>query len=459
MRRRTLLGAIGVAGFVGAGANAAASAGKPDIVVIVADDMRDSDWRALPQTRQWIEHDGTLFPNFVLPTPICSPSRTSLFTGMYAHNHGVRDNDGAAGGWQAFQRKRLDGQTITVALHDAGYRTALIGKYLNGLPEQGHVPAGWDVFGAASELTYYHFHLNENGRKLGFKSKENYSTDVLAAQAVDFIDGAPTTAPLALFFTPKAPHGPATPAPYAKGQYAGATADHDPSYDEDDISDKPRAVRRHHRLGRGKAKRLDRLEAKRLETLTSVDQAVAAIRDALDRRGTLANAYVFVLSDNGYQMGQHRLVAKGWQYAGSTLVTMGAVGPGFRNGATDRRLVANVDIPATMADVARVDLPRGDGRSLLATDERASMLIEAFQGPAFIGLRTPRYLYVEDAKKERELYDHQQDPFELNNLLADWEGHTPTQAALDLGETFAARLHQLEDCAGDRCRSLDTEPL
>jgi N-acetylglucosamine-6-sulfatase len=458
MRRREFVAALGLAGFGRLRSGDAAASGQPDIVVIVTDDMRDSDWQALPETRRWIGQNGAMFPNFVLPTPICSPSRASLFTGQYAHNHGVQVNDGT-GGWQAFQHKQLDQQSIAVALHDAGYRTALIGKYLNGLPDHDHVPPGWDTFVAASELTYYHFHLNENGRTLGFKSKENYSTDVLDAQAVGFIDAAPRTAPLALFYTPKAPHGPATPAPYAKGQFAGATADHDPSFDEDDITDKPKAVRRHRRLGHGKANRLDRLEVKRLETLTSVDRAITAIRAALDRRGTLANAYVFVLSDNGYQMGQHRLVTKGWQYAGSTVVGMGAVGPGFRPGTTDKRLVANIDIPATLADVARVDLPHADGRSLLASAERTSMLIEAFQGPAFVGLRTARYLYVEDSRNERELYDYQQDPYELNNLLADWDGHTPTQASLDLGETFAGRLHQLQDCAGDRCRSLDTEPI
>src|SRR5689334_16703655 len=99
MRRRDLIAsALGAIGRGWQPRAAAAAPNRPDLLVIVTDDIRDSDWQALPETRKWIAQEGTFFPNFMLPTPLCAPSRASIFTGMYAHNHRVLDNEGRSGG-------------------------------------------------------------------------------------------------------------------------------------------------------------------------------------------------------------------------------------------------------------------------------------------------------------------------------------------------------------------------
>ena len=105
-------------------------------MVVVTDDMRSSDWQALPRTRELLGTRGVTFPNFFATTPVCAPSRASILTGLYAHAHGVwlgDDKDAKAGITSAsmFEKFGLPERTIAGALHDAGYHTALVEKYLN----------------------------------------------------------------------------------------------------------------------------------------------------------------------------------------------------------------------------------------------------------------------------------------------------------------------------------------
>jgi arylsulfatase A-like enzyme len=109
-------------------------------------DARDGDQVALPQTMKRLAEQGTTFPNFFLTTPLCCPSRASIFTGLYPHNHGVYDNrEGTNGGWAGFVMRGNRDRTTGAILQEAGYRTAAIGIYLNGDQLGNEVEPGWDI--------------------------------------------------------------------------------------------------------------------------------------------------------------------------------------------------------------------------------------------------------------------------------------------------------------------------
>jgi N-acetylglucosamine-6-sulfatase len=422
---------------------------RPSFLVVVTDDMRDSDWKALPKTWEAISSRGAVFPNCFLTTPVCSPSRTSILTGQYAHNHRVTQNTGKSGGFSQFKQRNLSEQTIVSRLRAIGYRTALFGKFMNGTDEKGGIPGGWDQWMATTERDYYKPVMNDNGKRREFKKNSEYATDILRVRAASFIRSTPAETPFFLCFTPKAPHGPSTPARRDRGRFGGARVERSPDVMEADISDKPRYVRQLRSKGLSK---LDGLKRKRLGSLVAVDDAVSELIAMLDERGTLDNTYVFVMSDNGYAMGSHRLTTKGAPYRPITQVTMLASGPGIASGAIDNRIVANIDLAPTIAEAAGVDFSTGDGVSLLSSDRSDGVLLEAFgRSRAYKALRTRQYLYVENTSGERELYDYDRDPYELDNLLANWEGHTPSAEAEAIALDLKPRLNALRNCAGATC--------
>ena len=427
------------------------AARPPDIVVVVTDDMRASDWQALPKTRRLLA-DGTAFPNFFLTTPTCCPSRTSILTGQYAHNHGVLTNEdkGApTGGLTAFRRQGLADDTIAYALRRAGYRTGIVGKFLNGYAADDPPIEGWDRWVVPAEKGYTDFDLNVDGET---RRVRGYSTDILGGEAIRFIEETPDRQPLFLYFAPKPPHGPATPAARHRDAFKGATIERDAAFDEASLDDKPAYVRRKSPLGDQEERRLDQLERDRLASLLAVDEAVAAIGKTLEAEGRLENTYVFVLSDNGFLLGDHRMEGKGSPYDGSVRVPMLARGPGFDRG-TDDRLVANIDIAPTIADVTGVSLAAADGASLLGRNAREAILLERFKDgakPTYKAIRTERRLYVEYATGEKELYDHREDPDETNNLLA--EANEDEGGRNEEVGALSRLLADLAGCRREGCR-------
>ena len=412
---------------------------RPNFVVVLTDDMRESDWRALPRTQELINDQGTVFPNFFLTTAVCSPSRASILTGLYAHNHGVTRNSGKNGGADQYKQRNLAERSLPNALKQVGYRTGLFGKFMNGMSEKGGIPGPWDRWMASAELSYYRPLMNDNGKPRDFQKSRQYSTDIIAGRAVEFIRDTGDETPLFLLFAPKAPHGPSIPARRHRGTFGGAQRERSPDVNEADVSDKPAVVRGGKDVGLGT---LDNLERKRLESLLSVDEAVERIVGALDEEGRLDNTYIFVLSDNGYMMGSHRLMQKGLAYRESTQVRMAVRGPAFPSGI-DERVAANIDIAPTIVDLAGAALPDPDGLSLTGAFARDAVLLEGFGGKdGYQAVRTDRHLYVEYAKGGRELYDYEVDPYELDNLLpADEAAAAP----------FVARLEALRGCVGAEC--------
>ena len=424
-----------VAGLVWAGM---AQAQHPNIVVIMLDDMAQHMLNRMPLTRNVLGSPGIAFNQAIDEFALCCPSRVTFLLGKYAHNHHVELNSAPSGGFQKF--RPLQGQTIAVRLQGVGYRTAMIGKYVNQYPapnDQLHVPPGWDNWVAllrnVSEVTT-NSQINRNGVR---GRLSGYQTDALAAEARNFI--TETVADNESFFvwlSFSAPHMPANPASRHANLFASERAPRTPAFNEQNISDKPDFLQ-FPSLTSAQIAEADDAYRRQIRSLQAVDEAVSSVVDHLQSEGELTNTYVFFLSDNGFHNGEHRmpiLIGGGKQFAYEVdlKIPFLARGPGVPAGQINNgHIVGNVDLPVTIMEIAglRSAASAMDGRSLLPLmrGETPSMWRQSFpivkyvdprqrEFPPYRGVRTARYTWVEWANGERELYDHVQDPHNLNNL-------------------------------------------
>jgi N-acetylglucosamine-6-sulfatase len=442
---------------------------RPNVIVITTDDQ-DKSLEGMTNVLGLLSAQGTTFTNSYAEFPLCCPSRATFLTGQYAHNHGVLTSDSP----EAYNS--LQGvETLPVWLRKAGYRTAMVGKYLNGygvndslaepVGDKKEIPPGWSDWYAltgGSDQRRYRYKLNENGDVKSYGTGPgNYVTDVLGARAVDFVKRrAPNPKPFFLWFTPTAPHGEnglplgasrdPTPAPRHLGRYEGAVAPRTPNFDEADVSDKPQFVRDKPQLTQEDLSEIDRRHRGRLESLLAVDDAVKRIVGRVRKAGDMRKTYVIFTSDNGLQMGAHRLLNKAFLYEESTRVPLVIRGPGFPAGTTREQLVSNVDLAPTI--VALTKAKPGlimDGRSLVpfAADggygAGREALLESFQTDSF-AIRRGDYIYIEHDTDELELYDLAEDPFQLESLHE-------VPGELPLISELSARLADLRDCAGAAC--------
>jgi N-acetylglucosamine-6-sulfatase len=406
--------------FVAGGTRSSpANPGRPNIVVVLTDDQRlDSlphDPPVMPYLQRQLEASGgwTRYTNAFVNTPLCCPSRATMLTGLYSHRTGVEGNDEGAD---------LDeSSTIATWLHEAGYRTGLVGKYLNNYPfDRGaYVPPGWDRFFAKenqSDATVYRdYTVVDDGviRTYG-SGPRDYATDVLAREAVEFIRSTPQGQPFLLFFTPSAPHAPWTPADRDAGAYSGIDVHDAPSVGEADVSDKPAWVRALPPVTEDQREAFRRDRRRGYETLRAVDAAMRSIDDALRIRGAYGDTVVFYLTDNGYALGEHRWETKSCPYEPCVHIPFLVRAPGSPGG-TDPRLVSNVDLAPTIAGLAGVRPALApDGESLVpalrgsSPAPRSGVLLEFAGGggvPAWSAIRTRSFLWVELDTGERELYD------------------------------------------------------
>lgn len=392
---------------------------RPNVVVILTDDQGLDFLDAMPTVREQLAAKGTSIDNAFIPTSLCCPSRSALLTGRYSHTTGVYFNKGDYGGWPAFHP--WEDRTIAVALDDAGYRTALIGKYLNEYSDNvaagvAGVPPGWDVFSAMSpDGRYYDYSLigTEPTEPHG-SLPEDYSTDVLGAKAVDFIDTTPVDQPFFLYFTPFAPHYPFTPAPRDIGTWHLDPLS--PAVNEKNVSDKPAWVRA---LTTRPEERIAEQIQMQHEALMSVDDAVANIVNALGPTRAANTLFVFA-SDNGLMNSEHRIDKKYVPYAGATEVPLifrwdGHLIPG----ATDSRVMTPEDITQTIVEATAISM-NTEGIGLVDGGGRNGTVLEAVADelhPAYCGYRTPRYMFAQySGNAGTELYDYAQDPYELVNV-------------------------------------------
>jgi len=438
---------------------------RPNVIVITTDDQTDS-LLGMPFIERRFAKASTTFTNSMVTFPLCCPSRATMLTGQYAHNHGVRDNHL---GFQSLANQR---NTLPVWLRRAGYRTAHIGKYLNGygVEKPKQVPPGWtswQTITGDTDQRRWGYLMNVDGRVIrygGTVKPGDYITDVLRRRAVRLItDWAPDRRPFFLWLTPTAPHAEdlpfaaprnPRPAPRHEGRFEGMLAPRPPSFNEEDVSDKPEEVRDAPLLGEETVAWIDRRYASRLESLLSVDGSVRAIVRRLRKHRELHRTVIIFTSDNGLQLGEHRVLFKNHPYEESLQVPLLIRGPGFPPGVERRQLVSNVDLAPTIGAVTGARPRRmQDGRSLIPLAQhgrRAAnrmLLFESFssyQSRGFLGIRTRRYSYILRPSGEDELYDLLADPHQLESVHAD-------PAYEEIRQTLAAAVERLRDCAGRSC--------
>ena len=486
---------------------------KPNVVVVMTDDMRVDDLRWMPTVRRELRAGGVEFRNSFSPNPLCCPARASFLSGQLSHNHGVVSHLPPYG-FPAFR----DRATLATALRQAGYRTALVGKYLNnygemrrrnGSPSMRYVPPGWSDWYAAFDAppgvripggTYNYLDqpLNHDGRIE--RRPGRYSTTTTGDIATSLIDRySATPSPFFLYLAFVAPHignpdDPDDPSytldgvrqnlgtpwvpPWVRGRFdqqitkaPGFGGDGDPS--EVDISDKPAYLRKHPEPNRSMAAATLELARQRAESLYVVDRQVARVVTRLKRRGEWSNTVLVLTSDNGFFLGEHRQIkGKIKPYEPSTRVPLLLTGPGFRTGTTRSDPVTTVDLTATILELARAipfltsDHPL-DGTSRLGTlldgDQgwRAPVITESKlwktrDEPARqeLGFRSPvSYVGLRTPRWSFMRYDRGDE--ELYDLRKDANELTNVVDDPTYSEVVAEMRtlwQEYADCAGPECR-------
>lgn len=430
---------------------AAPTAASPNVVLVLTDDQRFDTLSAMPNVNALLAAEGVTFSNATVSNALCCPSRASILKGAYPHTTRVYANSVGPNG--PFGGSFSDSSTIATWLDDAGYRTALVGKYFNAYtPERAsYVPPGWDrwVAFATNDVgggMYWNYDLSVDGSLVHRgTSPADYSTDVLGGYAQDFIRGTPADTPLFLMFTPYAPHEKAEVAPRHTSAFPNLPLHRPPNYDEADVSDKPAYIRNAPRLTPYTVNRLDNLRRRMYQTLLAVDEAVAGLVDALQDTGRLEDTMFVFMSDNGFFLGEHRRVGKLAPYEEAVHVPLVVrYDPLITAPRTDPSLVMNIDLAPTFAALAGVAAPGAEGTSMLgllgdpATPWRSDTLIEHLGSnpPSFCAVRSQTWKYVQYRTGEEELYDLVNDPYELTNVVA-----SPANAAVLAG--FRTRVRQL----------------
>jgi arylsulfatase A-like enzyme len=416
----------------------------PNILLVITDDQRaTASMQALPVVKRLFGRGGRTYTNAFATTPLCCPSRASIVSGTYAHNHGVQTNDDGMD---------LDPDaTVQRHLQDAGYRTAVVGKYLNRWDPKVD-PRHFDRFAVWLRGIYRHSSWNVDGR---IRRPEGYTTGLMTGFAKRFLRGFERNDddPWYLWLGPNAPHSPYA----AEHRYKGAKTkgwDGNPATRDRDVADEPEFIAR----SQNSTAHARRVRRKQLRTLHSVDDQVTKVFDLLRELGEEEDTLAIFMSDNGFLWGEHGIVGKRYAYTQSIQIPLmirwsGHVEPG----SVDDRLAANLDLAPTLLDAAGVDPPRGlDGASLLGDETRDRLLIEQWADeetyvPTMASLRTDRYQFVEyygpgGRVVARQYYDLEADPWQRRNLLGDDDPANDP----DL-EALARRLRRDRSCAGANC--------
>ena len=445
---------------------------KPNILFVLTDDQDVGSVAQMPNLSSRLVEKGTTFDRAFATTAMCCPSRASILRGQYAHNHRIWGNLAPEGGFRAFQREDLEASTVATWLNDAGYYTGYMGKYLNQYGDYDHptphVPPGWDRWigfeGGAGE--------SEKNGALKVNDQGNISrvggiqdTDYLARKAEDYIRNREPGKPWFLMVATNAPHAPAAASDRNDGTYAGKEMPKPPGFNEADVSDKAEFWRRDLRLtsecekGYRSERQIqclreaDEVWRDRMESLQDVDDLMDRLLSALSERGLAKNTYVVFTSDNGFAMYRNRVFSKGAPYEHSHGVPLIVRGPGVEEGAVDHRLVANIDLAPTFAQLADARRPPFvDGRSLVPilgnpdAPWRTRLLFEqSVRENVYEAIRTASgQVYIEYPEtRETEYYDLKKDPHQLHG-----QAEAPPRG-------LKIQLDKLVKCAGASCRVAD----
>jgi arylsulfatase A-like enzyme len=491
---------------------------RPNVVIVLVDDLDTGSLNRMlsigmmPKLKSKVIDQGTQFTNYFVTTAFCSPSRATLLTGQYSHNHHVRTNGRPLGGVVRFD----DSSSLATWLQKAGYRTGLVGKYLNNygnnkdpttpVDDVGYIPPGWnDWQGLMDQNTdglraqqQYNYTINVNGRlvKHGTAASQ-YQTDVIGRSARQFVDQSEKindAQPFFLLVTPTAPHleqprpllsGCTNPAwnesiraaPRHIGTLpAGIQLPRPPNFNEADLGDKPSWFQSIPRLNTEDIGCLNRRYRDRLTALRAVDDLVGGLVDALVTDGEWANTVFIFTSDNGFFYGEHRLTDKVLGYEESIRLPLYIHAPGFPPQVTTRAALNN-DLAPTVAQFAGISpgLPV-DGRSLLPllrnpeeSNWRKRFLVE-YLGTVQTNLAPPRvpfgavrttdlsratppdqfYVEYNDGLGSIEFYDLASDAYEISSQHAN-------AAFGSVRNVLASWLSQFRNCHGGTCQTVEDQ--
>ncbi|XP_052801996.1 N-acetylglucosamine-6-sulfatase-like [Mya arenaria] len=478
-------------------AQCADSPSQPNIVFVLTDDQDVTMGGETPmvKTKKLIGDQGIVFKNMFTVSPLCCPSRSSILSGRYVHNHGAVNNSVEGGcngeGWRGDEEYMFPPR-----LQFRGYTTFFAGKYLNqyGMPDAGgveHVPSGWDFWnGLVGNSKYYDYSLSVNGTEEKHQAdyEKDYLTDLIRRRGIDFLEKRNKSAPFFMMLSTPACHGPDTPAPQYNTSFPEQMSPREGSYNVRG-KDKHWLIRQTVvPMPNDTVASSDNIFRRRWRTLLSVDDMVEEVVQTLERQGALDNTYIFFSSDNGFHLGQFGLpVDKRQLYEFDIRVPLMVRGPGIKPNQTSDMLVANIDLAPTFMELALNYTIYLDGISLKAVlhpgsgpiPYRDTLLIEHYGEHTDTMKACPKFdnqdlsncnnhcvcedslnntfscmlqrspgkmlkvCQLQDDEDFVEIYDTFTDPYEFNNLAPSME--VSRLAAL------RKQLQQLVDCEGSAC--------
>ena len=469
----------------------------PNIVFILTDDQDVAlfGYNPMPKAKALLADAGMSFTNMFVSSPICCPSRSSILTGKFVHNHLATNNSVSGNCSSSEWQQGPEQEAFPVYLKYSGYNTFFAGKYLNqyGKKKVGgteHIPPGWDEWnGLVGNSVYYNYSLSVNGKKEEHKDsyKSDYLTDVIHRRALDFLDKQKGHNPFFLMLSTPACHQPFDSAPQYMKNFTTAYAPRTKNFnvhgnDKHWLIDQAITP-----MPNDTVAMIDDYFRKRWRTLLSVDDMIEGVVEKLRAMKQLNNTYIFFTSDNGYHLGQFSLpYDKRQLYDFDIRVPLIVRGPNITAKSISEESVMNIDLAPTFLDIARQPLLSGfDGVSLVPllhgknVDLRDAVLVEYHgehsdvipgcpkytnQGMANCdahcvcedssnntygcvrydkGNETYKYCALQDDSNFVEVYDLKADPYELTNLAK--------TADPDILSRLSQMLAKLSTCSGPSC--------